>query len=287
MKASLWYAIAGVVLVAGCAGRGATPAGSADESDPTTLALRPLVDGLYTVDVEVGGETRRFLMDTGAGITVVTPEVARSVGCTPFGRVTGFRSSGERLDGPRCSAVEMSLGAIEVGPEAAVIDLAALGLGGLGGILSLQTLEEHVLTLDLASQRLTIESGRSLAERIAGMQEISVRAGRQAGGAGLDYFVEVESPTGNLWLLLDSGNTQPVLLSPHALQQLGTDIPANEVRPVSLVVSGVGPIVVSATRSERIYDGLLNAAFMTAHTITFDLPNQRAWVGPTHGRLQK
>ena len=260
--------------------------GSAETSSPATIPLRPLVDGLFTVDVQVGGETQRFLVDTGAGITVVTPEVARAAGCTPFGRLTGFRSAGERQDGPRCTSVRMTLGAIEVSPEAGVIDLAALGLQGLGGILSLQTLEGHALTLDLAAHRLTIESSRSLAERIAGMQEVSVRPGRQAGGAALDYFVEVETQTGNLWLLLDSGNTQPVLLSPHALQQLGTDIPATDVRPVSLFVPGLGPIVVNATQSERIYDGLLNAAFMTARTITFDLPNQRVWVADTNAGSQ-
>lgn len=277
----MWFAMVGAVLVFGCAGQVSPRRGSAEANHPAAIPLRPLVNGLFTVDAEVGGETRRFLVDTGAGLTVITPEVANAAGCTPFGRLTGFRSAGERLDGTRCTSVRMTLGGLEVSPEAGVIDLAALGLQGLGGILSLQTLEEHAVTLDFAARHLTIESSRSLAERIAGMREVSVRPGRQAGGAALDYFLEIETQTGNLWLLLDSGNTQPVLLSPHALRQLGTHIPATEVQSVSLFVRGLGPVVVNAAESERIYDGLLNAAFMAEHTITFDLPNGRAWVADT------
>jgi predicted aspartyl protease len=281
MKISMCFAAVALVLVSGCAGQMSALPGSGEAGHPASIPLRPLVDGLFTVDVEVGGETRRFLVDTGAGLTVVTPDVARAAGCTPFGRLTGFRSAGERLDGTRCTSVRMTLGGVEVSPEAGVIDLAGLGLQGLDGILSLQTLAESAVTFDFGARLLTIESRSSLTERIAGLREISVRPGRQAGGAALDYFLEVETKTGNLWLLLDSGNTQPVLLSPHALRQIGTEIPATEVQPVSLFVRGVGTIVVDASESERIYDGLLNAAFMATHTITFDLPNHRAWITRT------
>jgi hypothetical protein len=233
--------------------------------------LRPLFARAVTVDVEIAGQTRPFLLDTGAGITVVTPEVARLAGCTPFGRGTGFRHSGERIDVPRCQTVPLRLGPLTLSPEAGVMDLATLGLQGVDGLVALQT-------LDLTGRRLILETPASLAQRVRGMKQLSVRPSRQVGGASLDYMVEVSAPRGNLWLELDSGNMGPVLLSPHALEQLGVDIPDGESRPVTLGLRGLGPTELEAVRRDTIYDGLLNAVFFEGRLVTFDLPAGRLWV---------
>ena len=42
----------------------------------------------------VGADTGRFLFDTGGGASLVTPQLARSLGCSPAGRSVGFRMSG-------------------------------------------------------------------------------------------------------------------------------------------------------------------------------------------------
>lgn len=249
----------------------------------TEIALRPLGSRFVTVDVEIGGKTLPFLVDTAGGLTVVSPEVAQLAGCTPFGRGTGFRSSGERLDMPRCAAVPMRLGPLSLTPEAAVLDLEGLGLRGADGLVALQTLEGHAFTLDVTGRRLILETPASLARRVQGMRELSVRAAHQAGGASLDVFVEVAAPIGNLWLELDSGNAGPVLLSPHALQQLGLDIPADRPQTVTLDIRGLGPTQVEAIRSDRIYDGLLNAAFFAGRLVTFDMEAERVWVSDRVG----
>lgn len=51
-----------------------------------------------------------MLLDTGGGATLITPEVARQIGCTPFGRDVGHRMTGEAAEFQRCEALALSAG---------------------------------------------------------------------------------------------------------------------------------------------------------------------------------
>ena len=250
------------------------------QSAPVEIAMRPYIATLRTVSVTVGRETLPFLFDTGGGFTVLTPETARVAGCTPFGRLTGFRSSGERLDLPRCGPVKLVVGDVPLVGEVAVLDVMRLleGAPTIGGILSLQSLEGRAFTLDLSGNRLVLETRDSLAARTAGRSPVAVRLSRQAGGAAIDLFLEVSAPGGSLWLELDSGNAGPVLLSPHALTQLGITPKGDEPRRVTLDVRGLGPTAVDAVTKDLIYDGLLNARFLESVVISVDLASGRAWI---------
>lgn len=264
------------LTLSGCASSATRPADAASAA-PTEIPLHAFGGPFVTADVEIGGKTLTFLVDTGGGLTTVTPETARLAGCTPFGRFTGFRAIGERLDASRCASIPMRLGPVELSPEAAVLDLARLGLKGVDGSIALQTLEGRAFTLDVSGKRLVLETPESLALRTEGMRELSVRESRQSGGASLDLFVEVTAPVGNLWLELDSGNAGPVLLGPHAAQQLGVDIPKDRPGKVTLDIRGLGPTEVEALQRDIIYDGLLWARFFTGRLVTFDLKAKRVW----------
>jgi hypothetical protein len=90
------------------------------------IALRQYVGPLKSVQVAVGGETLPFILDTGGGFTIVTPEVAKKTGGVPFGRLTGFRHNGERIETQRCSKTTFGLGGMNVAVETAVFDLMAV-----------------------------------------------------------------------------------------------------------------------------------------------------------------
>jgi len=162
------------------------------------------------------------------------------------------------------------------------LDLMALlkGAPPIGGVVSLHTFRDRAFTLDLAANRLVLESRRSLAKRITKMPQVSIRTSRQAGGAALDVFLAVDTPNGSIWLELDSGNAGPVLLSPHALTQLGLSLRDDEARQVTLNVRGLGPTPLEVAVKDLIYDGLLNAAFLESVVLTVDLPSERAWAAP-------
>jgi len=96
------------LTLSGCATSAASPPSQPATAAATEIPLRTLIGSrLITVDVEIGGKTLTFLLDTGGGVTIVSPETAALAGCTPFGRATGFRWNGERLDLPRCRSVPM------------------------------------------------------------------------------------------------------------------------------------------------------------------------------------
>ncbi len=272
--------LAGLAALAGCA-HGPLPAdGGARE-----VRLEPYAGRLRTVSVAVAGEERRFLLDTGGGITLLAPSAAREAGCTPRGRLTGFRMGGERVDFPVCGTVALALGGARLAPEAAVLDLAGIltpGLPPLAGLVSLQTFGSRAVTLDLGGGRLWIETAASLADRTRGMAPLVARPQLEMGGAGLDLFVAVDGRRGRLWFLVDSGNLDEVLLAPHALEELAAGealeaLRAGRTVEVELPVAGLGRARVAARQRDVIYDGVLNAAFLERVVLALDLGPVRAW----------
>jgi hypothetical protein len=246
---------------------------------PVELLLGPYVATLRTIQVSVGDHTTPFIVDTGGGLTVLTPEVARHAGCLPFGRVTGFRATGERVDFQRCRPVVLKMGSLDVRTEAAILDLAPFlqGAPPVGGIISLHSLQGRAFTLDLRANRLILETPGSLPRRIRDASELSVRISRQAGGAALDLFLEAETAHGSIWLELDSGNAGPVMMSPHAITQLGVSLSADQPQRVILDVRGLSRSPVDAVMKDLIYDGVLNVAFLESIVLTVDVPSGRAW----------
>jgi hypothetical protein len=90
------------------------------------LTLRQYIGPLKSIQVTVGRDTLPFILDTGGGISLITPEVAKNIGCVPFGRLTAFRQNGERIDAQRCGKVTLSLGSLNVSVETAIFDLMAV-----------------------------------------------------------------------------------------------------------------------------------------------------------------
>src|SRR6267143_6470748 len=83
----------------------------AKESSPLAIiTLAEKAGANATVQVKVGNHTGVFLFDTGEGVTTITPQFAKTLGCEPWGRISGFRMSGERLDMERCDNLLFELG---------------------------------------------------------------------------------------------------------------------------------------------------------------------------------
>lgn len=267
----------GNALVPPQAGQGAP---TTKLSAPGEFVLTPYAGLLRTVVVKSGAYEAPFLFDTGGGCTVLSLAAAKALALTPFGRATGFRHDGGRVDGPRAGPVELALGTFTRRGEVGVLDTDALlaGLPPVGGIVSLETFAGRALTVDLAHERLFLESAETLRERVKGASELAVRIGHQSAGAALDLFVAVEGEHGWLWFELDCGNLAPVLLAPHAFVELGLEpLAVGKNGKVELPIVGLGLVPCEVQCKELIYDGLLNAAFFARHAISIDLAAVRAW----------
>ena len=162
----------------------------------------------------------------------------------------------------------LAFGSLTVQPEAGVFDLMQLlpaELPPLDGVLSLQTFAGHVLTLDLGHDRVEIADARDEA-MLAHMQPLTVRYSHSFAGAGLDVFVRVTGTRGPLWLELDSGNLDDVLIADRLVDQLGLApeqadaLRRGEHVALPLQIDGLGSVTVTAAAADLVYDGALNAA---------------------------
>ena len=239
--------------------------------------------GLRTVHATIAGRAGDYLLDTGGGITVITPSLAEAVGCTPWTQITGFRLTGERLTMPRCDNLTFDVGGQSLtSPSAGVFDLQTLlppDAPHIDGLIALDSLTAQPFTLELKAGRLTFETPDSLAARVSDATEIPIRFHRQAGGISLTTMARVPTPQGDLWMQLDSGSDAPLLVARTSAAPLGLD-PDTARQALSLTVAP-GVVAQADTRvRDMIIDGNIGLPVMKDWIMTFDLANQKLWVRP-------
>lgn len=245
------------------------------------LALTPYLEevapGLVTMEMEIDGQRARMLLDSGAGVTLVTPAFAARIGCSPYGAASGFRMRGDRIVIRKCGERRLTIGGRTTVRDVGEFDLATLlppNAPPLDGIVGLDAFEGRVVTFDLANRRLLVDEPPGPGR---GWVEGRVRYQREMGGAGLSVFVPIAARTGTIWMLLDTGHVgdHPVFLSAGALEQLGS--PSLDV-PIPLDVSGAGTHTGRAVRTDGlIYDGVLGERLLRQFEIAIDLRSGRIW----------
>jgi hypothetical protein len=251
---------------------------------PVVVPLHPVAGTrLRAVRVQIAGDSADFLFDTGNGTTLIAKDLAERVGCTPVARTVGFRMTGERVGGFGCEDVRYELAGMRATARAGVVDMAALLGGdahGLRGVLSLQAFAGHTVTLDLAHDRLIVETPASAAARTRTMRELVARLATGPSGADLDLFVGVPAGVGpratTPWLEWDSGHQAPTFLAPHAAALLG--VRDSVPRADAVLTLGGTPVTAPAVVKDVIYDGVLSAGLLERAVWTADLARGRLWV---------
>lgn len=252
---------------------------------PTAIGLGSFLGVLATIDVTVEGEAATMILDTGGGVTALTPDLASRIGCEPWGQITGFQQTGDKLTGQRCSDVALTLGGATLGArDVGVFDLSALlppSSPQIDGLFSLDALAATPFTLDLAGARLTLETPQSLAARTASATEIPIRLTRQAGGASLTVMAAVPTPKGDLWMQLDAGSDAPLQIPPSSATALGLD-PSQSGQQTNLTLIGVNGATISRPTYVRIrdmiIDGNIGLPVLKEWVMTFDLAAGRLWI---------
>src|ERR1700761_336270 len=89
---------------------GSAPASSLHTVGADVVTLKPYLGQQTTITATVNGIEGTFLFDTGEGLSTITPAFADKIKCKPWGQVSGFRMSGERLDSPHCDALKLMVG---------------------------------------------------------------------------------------------------------------------------------------------------------------------------------
>jgi len=240
---------------------------------------------MMTVRAKVRDHEGLFIFDTGGGVSYLSPAFAQSVGCKPWGQITGFMLTGHRLDMPRCDGFSFEIQDQHfAAPIFGVYDLMKFmppDVPRIDGSIGLDVLAGRAITLSLTQKTLIVESAASLAARIKHSKEVPIRLVRDAGGVALAVEVAVPTAEGMAWMELDSGNGGATVIGKHLAPLLKMDSSKKEPQPASFQIAGGIPVEGMARVNETlIMDGNIGTRFMLKWDLTLDLAKGRAWLAP-------
>ena len=272
-----------VVLISLVVGLGALAA-VGQASAQAVLKLDPYGDKQYSVPVEVGGLKGHFLFDTGEGVTMISPAMARAAGCQPWAHLSVFRMGGERLDAPRCDTFEIktAIGALRT-RSSLVYDITEVNgkdAPPLDGALGLDAFDGKVITLRLMAREVVIETPTSLAARTAKAIPVPIRIVRGAEGTALDVNLGVPTAKGMAWMELDNANKGPTIFVSQALAPLFKLNP--DTREKQDVAFDIAPGVQFKGQA-RVFpnmtlDGDVGMQLLKDWDLTLDLASERGWL---------
>jgi predicted aspartyl protease len=274
------YWLLGAIVAAACGAGACSTNDDTQKGTPTPvdIVLSPYLSRLVTVDAVINGDTVGLRFDTGGGETVISPEVADRIGCSPAGRSVGYRMNGDRIDVTLCRDVTVVIGGVSSEHEQlGVWDLQSLlpaEAPPIDGVLSLKTLAAQPFTLDLQRGQLTLETEASFDQRIQGMTRLQSRMATGTDGDELTVFVRGEVDSEG-WFLLDSGNLDVVQAAPY-LSGAASGA-SSEPWQHDLALSGLPGIATSFRTRDIIYDGVLSEQFMRNLVFAFDLESNEVW----------
>jgi len=258
------------LLLAGCSGRETAP--PAQPAADITIPLESYFRELRTVRATLDRDTLILLLDTGGGATLLAPDVARRIGCRPYGRDVGHRMTGEPVEFQRCDSASFAFsGWIHRVAPVAVFDVNLLlppELPRVDGVLALDGFRGQVVTFDWPARRLIVHARHTSAAALEA-DGVPVRMATGESGRMLTAFVEVAARRGTLWFLLDSGNLRGTLVDAH-LRRDSLLMPG----PDSLLELRIGsrpPIRVPVQAGSFILDGVLGTDYLQQGAVTLDL----------------
>lgn len=240
---------------------------------------------MMTVHATVRGHEGNFMFDTGGGISYISPAFAQTIGCKPWGQITGFTLTGQRLDMPRCDDLSFNIEGHRFGaPISGVFDIMKFmppNVPRIDGSIGLDVFAGRAITLSLAQRKLTVESQSSMQMRIKRGKEVPIRLVREAGGVALTVYVAVPTSEGMAWMEIDCGNGGANVVGKHLAALLKLDAGKKEPQPASFTIAGGIPVEGMARVNETlIMDGNIGARFLIKWDLTLDLGKGRAWLAP-------
>jgi len=255
--------------------------GSALAAEPIVLKMEPWRRAV-AVRAEVGGKERLFQFDTGGGVTIISPALAKELGCERGARLVGYRMTGDKLDTPRCDNVALSIGGHRFNaPVVGVYETGQLAAreaaGTVDGLIALDIFAGRTVTLDFAGGRIILETPESAHQCQLQGTELPARLGRDISGRAIAVYVDVPSKLGTLAFELDSGNGGTILVGKTYARALGFDPDGGPVPGKLAVGHGI-------TAQGLIFpagitlDGNLGMPFLKDYLVTLDLERGRVWL---------
>jgi Aspartyl protease len=271
-----------VCLSVSAGGPGALASSAAKPTLIIDLIPHPGGTEMMTLHASVRGHEGNFIFDTGGGISYISPAFAQTIGCKPWGQMTGFTLTAQRLDMPRCDGLAFEIAGHSFGaPTSGVFDIMKFmpaNVPRVDGSIGLDVFNGLAVTLSLAKRKLIVESASSLRERTKLGKEVPIRLVRE-GGIALAVQVAVPTTDGTAWMELDSGNGGANVIGKHLVGVMKLDPNKNGPQPASFIIAGGVPVEGMVRVNEKLtMDGNIGTRFMIDWDLTLDLAKGRAWL---------
>ena len=248
------------------------------------LELKQVAGAGTALEASVNGHEGLFLFDTGEGISTISPQFANQIGCRPWGQITGFRMSGERLDFPRCDHVQLRFGRFHLrGRTIGVFDIMSLlpdSEATLAGSIGLDVFDGQRITIEPVAGKIIVESSSSFRSRISHAKRVPSRVVRDAEGAALAVDVAVPTSGGIAWMELDTGNGGTLVIGKHIARLLGLDPDSSKPQPAMFHLAGGIPVGGEARVRDLIMDGNIGQRTWRNWNTTIDLKTGALWISP-------
>jgi hypothetical protein len=258
----------------------AAPIVTASTDKPSHFKLEQYRKGV-AVHLRAGGKDRLFQLDTAGGVTVISPLLAADLGCKPWGSVTGFHMTGNKISSPRCDQVALKIADTDLMVPVAAVMPVGVPESLLDGLLALDVFASKTITIDFSRGDLFIETSLSAADRRKAGTEIPAHMAREIGGLSLSMFIDVPAKHGVLRMELDSSNGGTILVSKLFREFVGLptmdDKPHVGTFPIAPGISATGVIFTP----ELVIDGNLGMPFLKNWIVTMDLKEGRVWLAPS------
>ena len=256
-------------------------------------------EGLIFVRASIGaGPPGVFLLDTGAGVTILDARFASAAGVRlgdPIALVGGGGATGAH----RAENVRLTLagGVIEAVTDATVTDLTHIDQGmrtHLDGILGDDVLRRFVVTLDYRSGTVRLDPPQSAAPPadaapMGGLMVPFVSAHVQQGGRGADAEFQIDTGSNTaieFWAPFARRAFPDAPVTPGAGMGVGGFTRTERGRLDTLVVAGHtinGPAANFADKTlpddaGPAYGGVIGGPAWRGLVLTLDFPHRRVWL---------
>ena len=280
-----------LVLAQDLASRSGASQASGPKARALEIALEPYADSHWAFRAAVKGHEELFVLDTGGGLTAISPQMAAEIGCEPWGQLTGFRMRGDRLDLKRCDNVAFDAPGFAIRlPTVGIWDFNKSlppGAAPIAANVGLDAFAGQVITLDFANRKLILETPASLKTRIANATEVPAHFIKEVEGYSTTFAIGLDTSNGRVWMNIDSGDDVPITVGRHIAAVLSLDPEKRGPQPLDTSLAGGVALRGQAYVTDLSFDGNIGSPIISRWVLTIDLVRQRIWIADTSQDVHK
>ncbi len=148
-------------------------------------------EGHIFIKAKINGVEGRFILDTGAGINVITKKFASKLNdVIPLdGTFTGFRATGEKLNMKLFSVKNIEIGNLIIHNN--ILTILYADFGKFDGLISMTCFRNQPFTIDFPNKKIYLETKKSLNVRMKKGKIVPIQLDDDR-GISLDLFTKVK-----------------------------------------------------------------------------------------------